>query len=154
MIKQTLVSVCALLNKHHVDYLVIGGIAVIFHGYTRATADLDFWYKPSIDNFQKIVKAFDEYGIDVSSLNNIVFDPRKTFLRLPTKGLTSKFLPVIPGELSFTEAKSNAEILEWDGVSIPVIGYNDLIKNKKLSNRLRDLADIEELEKRRKRSRD
>lgn len=42
MIKEALVSICTLLNKHEVNYLVIGGVAVIFHGYTRATADLDF----------------------------------------------------------------------------------------------------------------
>ena len=66
MMKEALVSICSLLNKHEVDYLVIGGVAVIFHGYTRATGDLDFWYKPSLDNFHKIIKAFKEYGIDVS----------------------------------------------------------------------------------------
>jgi hypothetical protein len=66
MMKEALVLICSLLNKHDVDYLVIGGVAVIFHGYTRATGDLDFWYKPSLDNFHKIIKAFKEYGIDVS----------------------------------------------------------------------------------------
>jgi hypothetical protein len=32
MMKETLVSICSLLNKHEVDYLVIGGVAVSFHG--------------------------------------------------------------------------------------------------------------------------
>ena len=44
MMKEALVLICSLLNRHEVDYMVIGGVAVIFHGYTRATADLDFWY--------------------------------------------------------------------------------------------------------------
>ena len=77
--KETLVEISALLNKHEVDYLLIGGIAVVFHGYTRSTADLDFWYDPTISNFQKITNAVKEYGIDVSELEKIVFDPKKAF---------------------------------------------------------------------------
>ena len=65
MMKETLLSVCALLNKHEVEYMVIGGVAVIYHGYTRATSDIDFWYKPSLENFHKIIAAYREYGIDV-----------------------------------------------------------------------------------------
>jgi predicted nucleotidyltransferase len=148
MMKEALVSICALLNKHQVNYLVIGGVAVIFHGYTRATADLDFWYDPSIDNFNKIIKAFKEYGVDVSELEKTVFDPRKTFLRFPTPGFKSEFLPTIPGNVTFKDARGNAENIQLDGVSIPIIGYDDLIKNKKVTNRLKDQADIEELAKR------
>ena|SRR5688500_9253762 len=150
MMKEALVSICSLLNKHEVDYLVIGGVAVIFHGYTRATADLDFWYKPTLDNFHKIINAFKEYGIDVSELEKAVFDPQKTFLRFPTPGFKTELLPSIAGDMSFKEAKEKAENIELDGVSVPIIGYDDLIKNKTLTNRLKDQADIEELAKRKK----
>ena len=150
MMKEALVSICSLLNKHEVEYLVIGGVAVIFHGYTRATADLDFWYKPSLDNFHKIVKAFKEYGIDVAELEEAVFDPKKTFLRFPTPGFKTEFLPFLPGDMSFTDAKKNSSSIELDGVNVPILGYDDLIKNKTLTSRLKDLADIEELAKRKK----
>ena len=86
MMKETLVSICSLLNKHEVDYLVIGGVAVIFHGYTRATADLDFWYKPTLGNFHKIIKAFKEYGFDVSELKeagDMSFSEAKEDLKCP-----------------------------------------------------------------------
>jgi predicted nucleotidyltransferase len=149
MIKEALVSICTLLNRHEVDYLVIGGVAVIFHGYTRATADLDFWYKPTVDNFNKIIKAFKEFGIDVSELEKAVFDPKKTFLRFPTPGFRTELLPSIAGDLSFKDAKEKAENIELAGVNIPIIGYHDLVNNKKATNRLRDQADIEELAKRR-----
>lgn len=150
MMKEVLVSICSLLNKHKVDYLVIGGVAVIFHGYTRATADLDLWYKPSLNNFHKIIKAFKEYGIDVSDLEDAVFDPKKTFLRFPTAGFKTELLPSLAGDMSFDEAKEKSENLELDGVNVPIIGYDDLIKNKTLTNRLKDQADIEELAKRKK----
>jgi hypothetical protein len=149
MMKETLVSICALLNKHQVEYLVIGGVAVIYHGYTRATSDIDFWYKPSIQNFNKIIEAYREYGIDVSSLEKVVFDPKTAYLRFPTQFRT-ELLPAVAGELSFMEAQKASEILELEGVKIPVIGYNHLIQTKLLTNRLKDKADAEELAKRKK----
>ena len=150
MMKETLVSICSLLNKHEVDYLVIGGVAVIFHGYTRATADLDFWYNPTLNNFHKIIKAFKEYGIEVSELEEAVFDPKKTFLRFPTPGFKTELLPALAGDMSFNEAKKNAENIELDGVNVPIIGYDDLVRNKRFTNRLKDQADVEELAKRKK----
>ncbi|HYG19716.1 MAG TPA: nucleotidyltransferase [Ohtaekwangia sp.] len=148
MMKETFLGVCTLLNKHKVEYMVIGGVAVIYHGYTRATADIDFWYRPSLDNFHKIVRALKEYGIDVSELEDLVFDPQTTFIRLPTPGVTTELLPAIAGNLSFKDARERAEIFELDGVTIPVIAYPDLIINKKTTNRLKDQSDVEELTKR------
>ena len=148
--KETLVKICSLLNKHHVDYLLIGGVAVVYHGYTRSTSDLDFWYNPSISNFLNIIKTFKEYGIDVSDLEKIVFDPEKTFLRFPTEEMNAEFLPKIPGGILFKDAKANAEILKLDNIEIPIIGYEHLIINKSMTNRLKDQSDIEELTKRKK----
>ena len=147
--KDALVEICALLNKHEVDYLLIGGVAVIYHGYTRSTADLDFWYDPTITNFHRIVNAVKEYGIDVSDLEKIVFDPKKTFLRFPASGFQAEFLPAIPGDLSFTTAITNAETLKINDTDVFIIAYEDLIKNKSATNRLKDQADVEELTKRR-----
>lgn len=151
MMKETLREICLLLNKHEVDYLLIGGVAVVFHGYTRSTADLDFWYNPTISNFHKIVNAFKEYGLDVSELEKIVFDSKKTFLRFPVSSMNAEFLPVIPGDFSFREARAKAEILILDDVEVHVIGYDELIQNKTATNRLKDQSDIDELTKRRSR---
>lgn len=149
MMKETLLSVCALLNKYDVEYMVIGGVAVIYHGYTRATSDIDFWYKPSLDNFHKIIEAYREYGIDVSDLEKAVFDPNNTYLRFPT-GFKTELLPVVEGVDSFKEAKDRCEILELEGIKIPIIGYDHLIQSKMKTNRLKDKADVEELDKRKR----
>ena len=148
--KDTLVEICTLLNKHEVDYLLIGGVAVIYHGYTRSTADLDFWYNPTLTNFHKIISAIKEYGIDVTDLETIVFDAKKSFLRFPTASFRAEFLPSIPGDISFQAAREKAEVLQVNNTSVFIIGYEDLIKNKQSTNRLKDQADIEELTKRRK----
>lgn len=101
--KETLISICTLLNKHEVDYLLIGGVAVIYHGYTRSTADLDFWYNPTLSNFHKIISAFKEYGIDVTELEKTVFNPKKTFLRFPTPGFRAEFFTYYCGDADIEE---------------------------------------------------
>src|SRR5215469_13272148 len=53
----------ALLNSNDVDYLVVGGLAVAFHGAPRFTADLDFLVRPTRENALKVIRAIDEFGM-------------------------------------------------------------------------------------------
>jgi predicted nucleotidyltransferase len=149
-IRETLRRVCAILNEHEVDYVLIGGVAVGFYGFPRSTADVDFWYKPTTENFLKILNALRDFGIDVSSLRDLVFDPDKTFLRIPQLGFRTEFLPKIPGIKSFTESFKNASKTEIDGVHVFILSYEDLLKNKEASNRPIDKIDVEELKRRNK----
>lgn len=147
-------NICAQLNRHKVEYLVIGGVAVIAHGYPRSTGDVDFWYRPTTENYLNLLTAFKDLGADISDLEKLVFDPRKSFLRIPALGIKTEFFPQVKGETKFTDAFKRAKIFNLEGVSIAIIGYNDLIKIKKDTNRPKDLGDIDELEKRRKSSKD
>lgn len=149
-VKDAFLTICTLLKKHQVDFIVIGGLAVVYHGFPRTTADADFWYKPTTDNFNKIVRAFEEFGIDVTDLKKAIFDPKKSFLRIPVFGIRAEFLPEIPGLISFDDAHNKASNLNLGEVSVKVLGYDDLIKNKASLNRPKDQQDIDELEKRNK----
>ena len=145
-------NICAQLNRHKVEYLVIGGVAVIAHGYPRSTGDVDFWYRPTTENYLNLLTAFKDLGVDTQDLDRLVFDPKKSFLRIPALGIKTEFLPQVKGETKFTDAFKRAKIFNLEGVSIAIIGYNDLIKIKKDTNRPKDLGDIDELEKRRRSS--
>lgn len=147
-ILDSLRSICAVLNKHDVEYMLIGGIAVGFYGFPRATADIDFWYNPNLANFHKIISALDELGVDATSLKELIFDPKKTFIRVPQVGFNTEFLPFIRGLDTFNEAKLNAFKTDVGGVPVFVIGLTDLLKNKESLSRSVDLRDIEELRKR------
>lgn len=151
-IKEVFSAICKLLNKSNVDYLVIGGFAVIYHGFPRTTSDVDFWYNPTNENFLKIVGALEKFGIDVSSLKEMVFDPKKTFLRIPVRGIDIEFLPDILGGVVYAAAKENAMSAKVNDVEIAIIGYGDLLKIKKATDRPKDRLDIEELEKSKKQS--
>ena len=145
-------DICAQLNGHKVEYLVIGGVAVIAHGYPRSTGDIDFWYRPTTENYFNLLKAIKALGIDTSDLDRLVFDPQKSFLRIPALGIKAEFLPQVKGDTKFDDAYRRAKIFDLEGISVAIIGYDDLIKIKKDTNRPKDLGDVDELEKRRRSS--
>jgi hypothetical protein len=147
-ILDSLRGICAVLNRHNVEYMLIGGVAVGFYGFPRATADIDFWYNPTITNFHNIISALDEFGVDTASLKELVFDPKKTFIRVPQVGFNTEFLPFIQGLDTFNKTKSNAYKTDVGGIPVLVIGLSDLLKNKESLSRDVDLRDIEELKKR------
>ncbi len=158
--REILIKVCASLNKHNVEFLIIGGAAVNYYGYRRPSmvttyrpelkVDLDFWYNPTIDNFHNLLKALDELEVDTTELKKIVFDSKRTFLKIPHKTFHTDFLPIMEGLNSFRESKRAAEKISIDGHELFVISYNDLILNKLAVNRKTDKSDIEELNRIRK----
>jgi len=149
-LKEIFSRVCYLLNEQQVDYIVIGGIAVANHGFPRNTSDIDFWYDPTNQNFLNIIKIFEELGVDVSSLNEVTFDPKKSFLRFPVHGVNIEFLPSILGLTSFADAKRKAKHIELDGTRVPILSLDHLIENKIATNRPIDKIDVEELKRKRK----
>jgi predicted nucleotidyltransferase len=159
-IREALQRVSEILNKHDVDYMIVGGAAVGYYGYQRlstisvgkaeVTTDLDFWYRPTLNNFIKLTQALIELGVPEEKLNTIVFDPKKTFLKIPHNTFHTDFLCRLDGLDSYQECKKNAETLELDGNKLSVIGYQDLLANKRAVNRKADQNDIDEPEKRRK----
>ncbi|HKK80471.1 MAG TPA: hypothetical protein VJ933_12625, partial [Phaeodactylibacter sp.] len=58
-----------LLNEHEVEYLVVGGYALAFHGYPRFTQDIDFWIWTDRDNVNKIIAVLKEFGFSSLNLN-------------------------------------------------------------------------------------
>ena len=134
------------LNNNEVEYILVGGYAVIIHGYNRTTGDMDIWVNRTKENYDKIVKSFIEFGMptfDMTEKNflyNDEFDvfsfgvpPVRIDLMTKTKGL------------QFEVCFENAEVHDLDGIRIKVLYISDLIKAKKASNRSKDQDDIENL---------
>jgi predicted nucleotidyltransferase len=161
-VRESLQKVCSILNKNKVEYIVVGGVAVGYHGYRRISGismykpemktDLDFWYRSSIENFTKLIKALEDLGVKNESLKKIVFDPKKTFLKIPHTNFHTDFLPTMLGLDSFQESKRDATKETLDGNDLYILSYNDLIKNKLAVGRNIDKEDIKELDKVKKNS--
>ncbi len=66
------------LNKHDVDYVLVGGYAVILHGYRRTTGDMDVWVKKDKQNYNKLTKTFFEFGLPLIDMTEENFmNPEK-----------------------------------------------------------------------------
>jgi hypothetical protein len=133
----------ALLNKHDVRYIVIGGYAVVYHGYVRSTNDIDIWVDIHEDNIQKVLHALDEFGFSSVNIKKTDFSPNQIIqLGYPPNRID---LITTPPGIDFKTCFHAKEQVIIDDISINIIDLKNLIKAKKASNRTRDLADIEEL---------
>jgi hypothetical protein len=158
-VSDALEQVLPVLTKYNVHVLAIGGLAVGHYGYSRISggpmqtevrADLDFWYKPTTENYVNLLKALGDLDIDVAEIERQPFDPEKSFLKIPYKAFHMDFLPKVLGLDSFTDCKKNCTFLTLGDYKIPVVSYEDLVKNKQAVNRPVDRTDLDALRKRRK----
>jgi hypothetical protein len=135
-----------LLNAHRVDYLLVGGFAVAFHGYPRATADMDVWVARHADNAARIVLALRAFGFDVPSLTEELFLDPDRIVRMGVAPLRIEIMTAIDGVV-FEECRERAVVEVVGGSPVPIIGLADLKANKKASGRSKDLADLDNLPK-------
>lgn len=133
-----------LLNDHGVEYLVIGGHAVAFHGYPRATGDLDVWVAVDPDNATRLVSALRQFGFDVPELQPDLF---LRFDRVIRMGVPPNRIEIQTGidGVRFDDCRPRGITAELDGVGVRFISLADLKANKQASGRYKDLADLEQL---------
>jgi predicted nucleotidyltransferase len=136
-------------NNHSVKYLLVGGYSVILHGYPRTTGDMDLWVEKSVENYNNIVNAFEEFGMPTfdMSKNNFLSNSNLDVFTFGRSPVAIDILTNVKG-LNFEEAFANKLINEIDNnLFVNLIHYNDLIIAKKAAGRARDLNDIENLRK-------
>jgi hypothetical protein len=137
-----------LLKKHHVDFMVVGGYAVIFYGYSRATTDIDILLKPDNQNRTKLIAALTEFGISGKSLDQLKVTDFTgiQFFYFGKKPGKIDFLTRISG-VKFDEAELQVNHFVLEKQKIPVIPYQYLILSKITTDRIQDKADIDMLQK-------
>ncbi len=133
-----------LLNAHEVEYLLIGGYAVNYHGYPRATADMDIWVAVHPANADRIVSALKEFGFDLADLSPELFLHPWQIIRLGTPPVMIEIATTISG-VDFPECYAGRVEDTLDGVPVNLIDLEHLKRNKEASARHQDLADLEHL---------
>lgn len=128
--------------------MLVGGYAVIFHGYNRTTGDLDIWVNPTRENYKRLKKAFAEFGMSLFDMTEDKFMAQAhydvfTFGRPP---VCIEILTMVDG-LQFDEAYANSSLQKFDSVKVQIIDLRDLITTKRVVNRNKDKDDLEHLEK-------
>ncbi len=135
-----------LLNLHHVDYMIVGGYALAFHGKPRHTGDLDIWIDISEDNAKKMMNVLRDFGMSSLGLQKEDFLEENAIMQIGYPPLRIDILTAIDG-VEFSEAYLNKQVIDIDGIEVNYISLNDLILNKQKSGRHQDISDVEALKK-------
>jgi len=133
-----------LLNAHQVEYLLIGGYAVSYHGYPRATVDMDIWIALQPANAERIVAALKKFGFDLPELSPELFLKEWQVIRLGVPPVRIELATTVSG-VNFNECYAERLTDILDGVKVNLISLKHLKINKKASGRHQDLADLENL---------
>jgi predicted nucleotidyltransferase len=132
--------------SHEVEFLIIGGHAVSFHGYPRFTKDLDLWIQRSDANALKIVSALREFGFDFEGLSTQMFTDESRMTQMGREPNRVDILHTIKG-VEFNDCYPRSLRANIDGTLVPIISKSDLTLNKIATARPQDLADVDQLQK-------
>ena len=146
ILNQDFIEFIEALNKFEVEYILVGGYAVIYHGYNRTTGDLDLWINQTSKNYHKLLKAFKDFGMSIFDMTENKFLNEENydvfvFGRTP---VCIEILTKVKG-LEFSNSYNNSTLCKFDGIMVRMIDLRDLKIAKKASNRAKDNDDLEHL---------
>jgi hypothetical protein len=133
-----------LLNDHNVEYLLIGGYAVGYYGYPRATVDMDIWIAINPVNATQVVAALKTFGFDLPELDKSLFLQENQVIRMGVPPMRLELLTSISG-VEFEACFAKRVVDEVDGVTVNLISLTHLKQNKLASGRYKDLNDLDHL---------
>jgi len=134
----------ALLNVHNVEYVIVGGYALAFHGVPRYTGDLDILVKPVPANARQILAALEEFGFGLLGLTAEDFILPDRIVQLGVPPVRVDFITSLTG-VPWLEAFAGRVAGRYGDVPVYFIGRDQFIANKRATGRKRDLADLEAL---------
>jgi hypothetical protein len=136
----------AALNNQNVEYILVGGYAVILHGYRRTTGDMDIWVNTTKENYKKLIEACLSFGLPIVDLTeeNFLLNEEIEVFTFGRSPVSIDLMKKVKG-CNFNEAYAKSVIYLEDNLPIRFIHYSNLIEAKKASGRYKDLDDIEKL---------
>ena len=133
-----------LLGENQVKYLLVGGYAVSYYGYPRATGDMDIWVETSPLNSSCVVATLKAFGFGSTAPAPEMFSQPDLVIRMGNPPLRIEILTGISG-VEFDDCWQSRETIIVDGITVNIINLDDLKANKKASGRLKDLNDVANL---------
>lgn len=134
------------MNNHNVEYILVGGYAVILNGYRRVTGDMDIWVNRTKSNYLKLAQSFMEFGLPLFDMTE------ERFLNADEVDVFSYGRPPVSIDIitklkgvEFNDAYIHSQTFQEEGLSIRFLHLNNLIEAKKAAGRHKDLDDIEKL---------
>ena len=133
-----------LFNAHKVEYMIVGGYALAFHGAPRYTGDIDIFINSNFENAKRIMDALIEFGFGSVGLSESDFIDEDKIIQLGVPPVRIDILTSISG-VAWQDAFPNCAAGHYGNVDVKYIGLKDFIENKKSIGRKKDEADLEAL---------
>jgi hypothetical protein len=132
-------------NDHGAEYLIVGAHALAFHGHVRATNYTDVWVRPAPENSRRVLAALKGFGAPLHDLTPTDLATPGVVFQIGVPSLRIDILTAIDG-VDFPEAWEARVGTRLGDVETLVISREHLLRNKRATGRLQDLADVERLE--------
>ena len=133
-----------ILLNNKVRFLVVGAYAMGAYGYPRATGDIDIWVEASSENSEKIHQSLSEFGAPLSEVTKTTFCEEGIVFQIGVAPRRIDIITKIDG-VDFNKAYSDKQKMEIEGIKIPFLSKEDLIKNKESTGREKDQLDVKYL---------
>ena len=135
------------LLDNGVKFLLVGAYAMSVHGYPRATGDIDIWVQPSLENSKRVYRALSQFGAPLHEVDEATFVKLGVVFQIGVEPRRIDIMSAASG-IDFEEAYQHRQIVEIEGMPIPILSYDDLVKNKRATGRDKDRLDADRLERR------
>lgn len=133
-----------LLNKHKVEYMIVGAYALALYAKPRNTGDIDIFINRTENNANLVLSVLNEFGFESIGITQEDLLNEGRMIQLGVSPVRIDILNSIDG-IIFNDAYSRIEKVNFGGTLANFISREDLIKNKASSSRKKDQADLEEL---------
>jgi hypothetical protein len=145
-VQKDFADLCSLLNEQGVEFLIVGGYAVGYHGAPRFTGDLDLLVRPDVQQIGRMLQALTRFGFPAEELAADDLLDQHKILQLGREPVQIHLMSVITG-VSWDEAWASRRQGFYGSVPVFFIGKQALIANKRATGRTKDMADVEALER-------
>lgn len=132
--------------EEKVEFLIVGAHALAVHSVPRATGDLDIFIRATPENADRVWRALAKFGAPLRDVTREDFASPDVVFQIGVPPARIDVITQISG-VEFDEAWPNRVVVPIGGHPVAFLGRDDLIRNKRAAARLKDLADVESLER-------
>lgn len=147
MLNQDYKEMLQCLAAEEAEFLVVGAYALAAHGIPRSTADFDIWVNPTAENSLKVYRALAVFGAPLDDVTPTDFAEEGVIFQIGVVPCRIDIITKISGNITFTDAVSQADVVQFDDVQMPILSLDDLLTNKLAIGRPKDLEDVKLLKK-------
>lgn len=147
MLNQDYKEMLQILQRHGVEYILVGAYALAAHGYPRGTIDIDIWVNPTQENSSKVYNALARFGAPLHDIDTGTFKKKGIIFQIGVAPCRIDILTEISGEIEFDSAKNRSIQVDIEGINLNILSVEDFIKNKESTGRPKDIVDVRNLKK-------